>query len=285
MASNTQNVKLGVCQVTFDGKDLGYTKGGVEVTVDTETYKIEVDQFGRSPIGERIMGRTVQAVVPLAETTLENLISIMPGATMVQTGGVKATGTITFSTGAPSADDTVTINGVTYTFKASPASEYEVAVGSTFTEAATNLMAKIAQSVDPRILTADYSRAAGVITVTYESYGTIGNSFTLAKSGDNIAVSGATLASGADSTGAKVNVPNAVGTDLLAIAKKLVFHPQDLAVTNRSEDFTIPLAATPGALSFAYKFDEERIYNVTFMGYPDSVTKVLFVVGDEAVTA
>ena len=31
MASSTENVKLGVCTILFDGNDLGYTKGGVEV--------------------------------------------------------------------------------------------------------------------------------------------------------------------------------------------------------------------------------------------------------------
>lgn len=83
MASDIKNVKLGVCKVTFDGQDLGYTKGGVEVSVKTETHKVMVDQFGKTPINEYIMGREVQVKVPLAETTLENLVKIMPGATLV----------------------------------------------------------------------------------------------------------------------------------------------------------------------------------------------------------
>ena len=40
----------------------------------------------------------------------------------------------------------------------------------------------------------------------------------------------------------------------------------------------IPLAATSGALNFAYKLENERIYNVEFGGYPDSTGK-LFTVG------
>lgn len=82
MASDIKNVKLGVCKVTFDGKDLGYTKGGVEVSVKTETHKVNVDQFGKTPINEYIMGREVTVKVPLAETTLENLVAIMPGAVL-----------------------------------------------------------------------------------------------------------------------------------------------------------------------------------------------------------
>ncbi|EGT88588.1 hypothetical protein ABNIH1_18950, partial [Acinetobacter baumannii ABNIH1] len=36
MASDVKNVKLGVCKIMFDGVDLGFTKGGVDVTVSTE---------------------------------------------------------------------------------------------------------------------------------------------------------------------------------------------------------------------------------------------------------
>jgi len=86
MASDTKNVKLGVCQVLFDGIDLGYTKGGVEVEVKTETHEVQVDQFGKTPINEYIMGRTVTVKVPLAETTLENMVAIMPGATLKTSG-------------------------------------------------------------------------------------------------------------------------------------------------------------------------------------------------------
>lgn len=83
MPSSTDNVKLGVCSVLFDEVDLGFTKGGVEVAVATSSHEIKVDQLGETPIGELVTGRTVKATVPLAETTLENLVTIMPGATLV----------------------------------------------------------------------------------------------------------------------------------------------------------------------------------------------------------
>jgi hypothetical protein len=38
--SDTKNVKLGVCKVFYDGKDLGYTQAGVSVTEKTETHKV-----------------------------------------------------------------------------------------------------------------------------------------------------------------------------------------------------------------------------------------------------
>lgn len=180
---DTANVKLGVCKVEYDGNDLGYTKGGVEVTVETETYEATVDQFGNTPIAEKITGRMVEATVPLAETTLENLVAIMPGSNLVTDG--------------------------------------------------------------------------------------------------------------TDATIQKVDVTTSVGTNLLDEAKKLVLRPIEnttdyntsLASDDSSDDFVIPKAATPGSLTFAYRLDEERIYNCTFKGYPDPSTKILFTVGDESATA
>lgn len=81
--SNTENVKLGVCKVSFGGTDLGFTKGGVQVAVETETHEVTVDQMGNTPINEYITSRTCTVTVPLAETTLDNLVKIMPGATLV----------------------------------------------------------------------------------------------------------------------------------------------------------------------------------------------------------
>lgn len=159
MATNAENVKLGVCNVTFDGVDLGATKGGVEMTVETTTHEVTIDQEGETPINEYIMGRKVTVTVPLAETTLENLVLIMPGATLV--GG--------------------------------------------------------ALPDDPK----------------------------------------------------RVDVPTAVGTSLVSIAKALVLHPIGKDAADKSEDITIYKTATAGAMSFAYRVDEERVFNVEFKAYPD----------------
>lgn len=54
--SNThvKNIKLGACKVSFGGVDLGYTKGGVQVEIATETLKVTVDQLGQTTISELI---------------------------------------------------------------------------------------------------------------------------------------------------------------------------------------------------------------------------------------
>jgi hypothetical protein len=163
-----ENINLGTCSISFDGTDLGLTIGGVEVAVDTNSYETTVDQFGETVVGSRITGRNVTAKVPMAETTLGNLVLIMPGAVL---------------------------------------------------------------------------------------------------SGD----------------GNKVSVSTGIGTDLLAAAKVLILHPVDLAAGDKSQDFTIPLASTPGGINFAYKIDEERIYMAEFKGFPDAAG-LLFTYGDPAAT-
>lgn len=176
MPSSTDNIKMGTCSIKFDGVDLGLTMGGVEVTVETTTKETKVDQFGDTVASETIMGRNITVSAPLAETTLENMAALLPGATLVT-------------------DDT-------------------------------------------------------------------------------------------DSTKKKVEVPSGTGISLLGLAKEMILHPIELPESDTSEDLTIPLASTPGAMNFAYKYDEERIFNTTFKGYPDRDNGgLLFIYGDKTATS
>lgn len=75
-----ENIKLGACNVTFKGTQLGLTKGGVEVSVETTTYPITVDQHGETSIDEFITKRQFKVTVPMAETTLALLGLVIPGS-------------------------------------------------------------------------------------------------------------------------------------------------------------------------------------------------------------
>lgn len=279
MASDSKNVKLGVCTVNYDGQDLGYTQGGVEVMVTTDTHEVEVDQFGKTIVNEIIMKRTVKVKVPLAETTLDNLIKIMPGASLVS-DGAKATGTITIAT-QPTNNQTILVNGQTFTFKTAAVAANDVLIGGTVNATAANLASVLNLSVAPAVAVAEYSVSGAVVTVTYGIRGTEGNAFTIATgtAGAAVTVSGAVLAGGVAVTKARVDVTTGVGVSLLGIAKTLVLHPQERASNDLSDDFVVPLAATAGALQFSYEVDKERTYPVEFTGYPDGQGK-LFYVGD-----
>lgn len=86
MAGTSTDVKLGSCWVEFgtvagnvgEVVDLGYTKGGVTVTMETGSYEILVDQEGDSPIGASITGRRVTVIVPMAESNYNRLQKLIP---------------------------------------------------------------------------------------------------------------------------------------------------------------------------------------------------------------
>lgn len=170
---DTKNIKLGTCNVTFDGVDLGLTIGGVELEVTTSTHETKVDQYGETIVEQIITGRTVKVTVPLGETTLENMVKIMPGATLTTQAGPPIKKKVIMKTGA--------------------------------------------------------------------------------------------------------------GISLLAIAKPLILHPTVLVGTDKSEDVLIPLAATSGAIKFAYKHDQERVFNIEFNAYPDPITGNMVTFGDPTV--
>lgn len=265
--SSTKNVKLGVCKVVYDGQDLGYTKGGVEVDVSTDTHKVTVDQFGQSEINEYIQKRSVMAKLPLAETTLENLVKIMPGATLID-NATKQVATLTVDTASDSIAYTFTIDGVAYTITSdASATQGEIAIALV---AAVNADASASFSAATTAIATDVVASDVVLTAKIS-----GESYVVASSDVNMTLVQTTAAV----AGAKrVDVTNGIGSNLLSSAKVLSLRP--IGSVDSNDDFTIPLAATAGGLSFAYKFDEERIYNVEFMGYPDAVTKLLFTIGD-----
>ena len=118
------------------------------------------------------------------------------------------------------------------------------------------------------------------MTVTYGSKSTEGSTFTLAAGTSGATVSGATLAGGANPTARRVDVTTGVEQpSLINLARELRLHPVSKPNGDKSEDFIIPFAATAGALTFAYQVEAERVFNVEFNGYPDTVTQRLFTFG------
>jgi hypothetical protein len=281
MANDPANIQLGPCRVRWGGIDLGLTKGGVEVEVTTDTKEVMVDQFGNTPVNEYITGRKVSVKCPFAETDIDTLHRLMrnSGATLID-DGVKATGTIVFGA-IPTALDTLIVNGVTFTWVASPSALRDVKIGVTQAESVTNLLTVLQACTHASVVVANYTlTSATTITVNYNVNGTAGNAFAMSETGTATTVS-ATLASGAASTRKRVEVANGIGTSIQASAQELWLRPISALDTDFSQDFVIPLAGTGGGLSFAYKNDDERIFNLTFNGYPNTATRLLFLYGDK----
>ena len=287
MASKTENVKLGVCRAYFKGRDLGLTKGGVEVAVTTETYKVEVDQFGKTPIKELVQGRTVTATIPMAESTIENMGALMPGSTIV-TDGKQAKGTLIFGK-QPTAGDKFTIGDKAFKY---------IAAGTPATAVTDiTLGAEIVETLENTVLAINRSGAAGSlggvqsardgnsqVVITAIDYGSDPNSVALSATATEITTSGAFMAGGVAPQKMRLDVQTGAGLDLLEFSGELRLHPVNKVEGDTSEDFTIFRAAAPGELSFAYQIDSERVFNANFTGYPTDDGK-LFALGDLAAKA
>lgn len=124
-------------------------------------------------------------------------------------GGVYASAMLTFSSTGPVNNDTVTINGLVYTFKsAAPAIARDVALGATAALSAQNL----ADAINANQATVGVAYYAAtvrhpdvvaimtttlILTVQSRVHGMAGNSITLTEASTNVVASGATLAGGA----------------------------------------------------------------------------------------
>jgi len=89
---------------------------------------------------------------------------------------------------------------------------------------------------------------------------------------------------GSVATKIKAEVTSGIGTNLIDSADVLTLHPI-AAGADVNEDIIVPKAATAGNMTFAYQLDSERVFNVTWNGYPDSTTGLLYVVGDISAAA
>lgn len=296
MTSSTKNVKLGVCKVYFGGQDMGLTQGGVEVSVSTDTHVVNVDQFGKTTINELIMGRNVKVKCPLAETTVRNIIATMPGSTLYS-DGVLAAGSLTFT--VPVAATVFSIGGQAFTFTATtvarPTTPYMVQLASTPAQSVQNAMDTVNRAlVYSTTLGTALNNAAGgitasivaasplVIVLTAGDPGVAGNSVTQTPVTATLGVTGPAgglFVGGTAETKIRVETATGVGIDLLSVAKVLRLHPTSKVDTDFSDDFVVYQASTAGALTFAYKVDAERVFNIEFNGYPDAANR-LFSVGD-----
>ena len=282
MPSDTKNVKLGVCQILYGGYDLGYTKGGVDVEVKTESKKVMVDQFGQSEINEIIMGRTISAKVPLAESVINNLSKVIAGSTLKLSGGAAAMASITVGA-VPAGATNMAVNGYTFTFRANTNAVLisEIGItGLTTAQAAQKIADAINSSTDSRLVDISASVSGNVVTLQANTLGTGPNAYTLSAGTSGLTVSGATFTGGAAPGPQRLDVGNGTSVSLLSLAKMLVLHPIALPDTDRSQDLVIPLAGCAGDMTLAYKLDEERIYTMTFNGYPNAATGELYVAGD-----
>lgn len=176
------------------------TNGGFDISIDGSAQNLTGLNFSAATNLNGVAS-AINAVLTGAICSWDgeefNIVSNSTGA------GAYASGTITFNT-APSASDTVSINGQTITFvSSSPAANQVLIVSSDPVASAANLQAFLQSSADSLLTPFSYSTAAGIVTITDKTIGIGGNSVALAKSSTHLTLSASTLLGGA--------VPSSVG--------------------------------------------------------------------------
>jgi hypothetical protein len=107
--------------------------------------------------------------------------------------GAHAVGTVTVAA-QPSPADTLTINGQVITFVAGAPAAHQVQIGGSFITTAQGILQEV--NAYPHLYHVKATGAAAIVTLTAAASGVAGNAITLAKSGTNPTLSGATLAGG-----------------------------------------------------------------------------------------
>lgn len=174
-ANNAINVQLGgICASsvgTFTGNTLtagqALTLGGQAITARASNAVVNEFNIGADT------QTTAQNLVDAINASTTEAVGDTVYATYLDASTVKATGTVSFS-GQPSANDTVTLNGVVFTAKTSGATGNEYNIGATTAASVANLIAAIQGSSDPEVReTATYTfdndstgQATSVLTLT-----------------------------------------------------------------------------------------------------------------------
>ena len=101
--ADVTKVQVGACSVSYNGLDLGHTKGGVEVSYEPVHKDVSVDKYGETVVEKYLVGEKFTAKVPLAEYTIANLRNAMPQSTFA--GAANARITVGAASGKKATDD------------------------------------------------------------------------------------------------------------------------------------------------------------------------------------
>lgn len=212
--SNGDTVAIKGTTVTFvTGTPTG---NQVQIGVDSAATAAALQAFLQASADANLAANTygtiglVTTITARAYGTAGNAYALAKSGTNLAVSGANLAG--------GTAADTLTVNGTAITFVATAPTGNQVLVGPTATATSANLQTFLAASVDTNIAAATYSTSGNVTTVTAVLAGTAGNSFTLAKTGSHITLSGAVLSGGVVASSVGFAMAGS-GTDISGILK------------------------------------------------------------------
>jgi hypothetical protein len=190
------------------------TAGSMQLEIDGVNHSLSAMNFSTQTNLNGVASVVTAALSGAGTCTWDGEQFIIKSAT---TGaGIGASGTITFS-GQPIAGETVTVNGIVFTFVASAPDATHVLIGASAQQTAANLNTALVNSISPNVLQASYAISGLVITATFKQPGTAGNAFTLVEAATNVAVSGATLSGGTEPSSVQYASATGSGQDVSAL--------------------------------------------------------------------
>ena len=84
MTANIGKIRLGQCDVTYMSQNLGFTKGGVEVTIKNDVTETTIDEYGTAPAKTFYKGTRIEVKAMLSEYQFEALQKVINGAQLVE---------------------------------------------------------------------------------------------------------------------------------------------------------------------------------------------------------
>lgn len=156
--------------------------------------KIAIDTTGISASElDRLSSYDQKESLKALEKLLQNInggsaLTASAIAIKVDKNPIQATALVSID-GEVSNDDNISINGVTFTAKASPSGEVQFKSDADPAISAASLVSKINACTNAKITSITASNASGEVTLTVDEYGAVGNGFKLLKTtGENITV-------------------------------------------------------------------------------------------------
>lgn len=82
MAPTLLNVRLGQCDITYNSVALGYTNGGVQVSIKHDVQEVTIDEFGGAPVKSYHKGTRIEVKAQLSEFAYAALTQAINGAVL-----------------------------------------------------------------------------------------------------------------------------------------------------------------------------------------------------------
>lgn len=269
------NIKVVPSQVLWNGTDLGFTDGDLELTVEEQAVDITAHQEGTNVLDAIRTGKSVELAVTLKETSDAQL------ATLLAAGGGASGGTAEVTTVDTVADSSGSLNNKVFFIYGSNGAAY--AVWMNVNSAGTDPSIPGFTSVPVALATgATADAVADAIATALDAL----SDFAAPNPGADVvtvtnSVEGARTAPDAGNSGFTITVTTPGVSDLtgwgnsqdftgmLADAQKLVLHPVVNDADNYDQDFCC-WKAYPMLGSIVHSGESPRTVSVTFKVFPDT---------------